>query len=155
MSAKAYPLQCPEAGRAGRSAEYRAWRSMIERCYRKNNPKYPRYGGRGIVVCARWRESFANSLADVGRRPSPDMTIDRRDYDGNYEPSNVRWATQTEQARNRSSNRVVELNGQQMSLAEACDRAGLRYGLVKRRLQLGWDESRALTTPAGPLGGAR
>lgn len=132
-----------------RSVEYRVWRSMIERCYQRTHPKYPRYGGRGITVCKRWRKSFFNFLADVGRRPAPKMTIDRENNDGNYEPGNVRWATAKEQARNRSSNRIVALNGERTSLIVACEKLGLRYGTIKRRLQRGWDETKALMTPIG------
>jgi hypothetical protein len=80
--------------------EYRAWCDLRSRC---NNPKvkqYDDYGGRGISVCERW-DDYANFLADMGRRPSPAHSIDRRDNDGNYEPSNCRWATKEEQMQNR------------------------------------------------------
>jgi hypothetical protein len=93
-----------EAKRGGRSPEYISWRSMINRC---GNPKwhaFDRYGGRGITVCERWRASFENFVADMGRRPSPRHSLDRwPDRDGNYEPGNCRWATPVEQARNRGA----------------------------------------------------
>lgn len=80
--------------------EYRVWVMMRDRCKNPKSPKWPRYGGRGIRVCERW-EVFGNFIADMGRRPGPDFSIDRRDNDGNYEPSNCRWATRSQQARNQ------------------------------------------------------
>lgn len=79
---------------------YTSWKSMIQRCYDHNYDAFYRYGGRGIVVCERWR-TFENFLADMGERPKG-KTIDRYpDNDGNYEPRNVRWATPKEQTQNR------------------------------------------------------
>ncbi|MET8113722.1 hypothetical protein [Streptomyces prasinus] len=74
---------------------------MIKRCENPNNHAYARYGGRGISVHPEWRANFGAFLRDVGRRPSPDLSLDRIDNDGNYEPGNVRWATAKQQANNR------------------------------------------------------
>lgn len=81
--------------------EYTAWLGMKSRCYNSNHNRYIHYGGRGITVCDRWKDSFENFLADMGKRPSENLSIDRIDNDGNYEPSNCRWATGKVQILNR------------------------------------------------------
>jgi|GEM_PF-2384486 len=83
-----------------KSTEYRIWSLMIQRCHNKNNPGYRNWGSRGIKVCDAWLESFENFYKDMGRRPDG-TSLDRIDNDGNYEPSNCRWATKRQQTLNR------------------------------------------------------
>lgn len=92
------------------------WMSMRWRCTNKARADYPNYGGRGITICARWSE-FANFLSDMGPAPSG-LTIDRIDTNGNYEPSNCRWATPKTQANNRRRNRVLQWNGLSMTVSQ-------------------------------------
>ena len=123
--------------------EYKSWTHMIGRCCNPTDRAYRHYGGRGIRVCDRWRASFEAFYADMGPKP-PGLTLERIDVNGHYEPANCKWASVTAQARNRRSSRVVTYRGERMCLAEACDRAGLPYNRVQRRLELGWSEERAL-----------
>lgn len=87
---------------------YKRWHAMLDRCRNPNHKNYKHYGGRGIGVCAEWND-FAVFLADVGEPPSPEHTLDRVDTNGNYEPENIRWATRSEQARNKRQAKEVAL----------------------------------------------
>jgi hypothetical protein len=116
------------------SITYRSWRAMKARCLNEKTIDYPRYGGRGIKVCDRWLESFENFFDDMGTRPEK-MTLERRDTDGNYEPSNCRWATAQEQASNRSTSQYIEKNGERLTISEAArvigtTRQRLRYFVI-------------------------
>lgn len=123
------------------SPEWRSWSGMLNRCKNPSARCYNRYGGRGIIVCERWQDSFENFLADMGRKPTPRHSLDRIDNDGNYEPSNCRWATPSEQQRNRADNRIVQVDGIKMLLVDACERYGIRDYVARTRLDaLGWTE---------------
>lgn len=100
------------------SPEYRSWNAMRTRCNNKGHHKFPDYGGRGITICERWNK-FENFYADMGPRPSLNLSLDRIDNDGNYEPSNCRWATLKQQARNK---RIFKKN---------------KYGITGLRLRKG------------------
>jgi hypothetical protein len=87
--------------RQRRKSEYSAWCAMIQRCQNECHPRFRQYGGRGVEVCDRWSLSFENFLADMGPKPSPDLTLDRIDPRGNYEPANCRWISFDANRRNR------------------------------------------------------
>lgn len=124
---------------------YKAWHAMIQRCTNPKNHKWHRYGGRGITVCERWL-SYEAFLEDMGPRP-PGMTIDRCENDGNYEPGNCRWATQPQQARNRSTNRFVLVDGEALTVSEASRRLGPNRSTVGRRIREGWQPDNAANAP--------
>ncbi len=84
--------------------EYNTWENIISRCINSNNNQYKYYGGRGITICNRWKDSFENFYEDMGPRPGPEYSIDRIDNNGNYESSNCRWTTHKEQMRNTRKN---------------------------------------------------
>lgn len=110
--------------------EYRAWDSMLSRC---NNPKtkpYPKYGGRGIKVCDSWRK-FENFIADMGLRPGKGLSLERIDNDGDYEPSNCRWATREEQSNNRSISQRVMYKGELVTLTQASLLTGIPISEIK------------------------
>lgn len=134
------PRLCAEANiKHGDSArgrltpEYRTWSNMIDRCERPGNSQYRDWGGRGIKVCERWRESFAAFLEDMGRKPSPAHSIDRINNDGDYEPGNCRWATRSEQMRNRRGALLV--GGEPLVVVAA--RLGVKYETARARLLAG------------------
>ncbi len=141
----------PQAKAAGlsRSPEYRAWQHMKSRCSNPRHHQYPRYGGRGIRVCARWLASFADFLDDMGPRPSPRHSLERRDNDGPYCPENCTWATAVQQMRNRRNTRFVTVT---MPLAAWAEQAGLRYHTFLRRLDRGMAPATALTKPLANRG---
>lgn len=130
--------------------EHARWKAMIKRCHNPNDSSYSRYGGRGITVCSRWRESFVDFLADMGPIPSSRHSIERRDNDGGYSPPNCYWATALEQSRNTRRTLRVEYQGQVLPLTVWCERLGLKYSLVYNRIHAyGWTVDHAFTTPRG------
>ena len=129
-----------------KTPEHYVWDSMIQRCRNPKRKDYSRYGAIGITVCDRW-SSFSAFLEDMGPRPSPNHSIERNDYSKPYEPSNCRWATRVEQARNTSANVRVTIDGTTKCLTEWCEVLGMRFGTVQSRRARGWTTEAALTTP--------
>lgn len=129
--------------------EYDVWRAMKGRCLNTRRLDYPRYGGRGITVCDRWRESFEAFLADMGPRPSADHQIERKNNDLGYSPENCIWTTRTRQARNRRDNSRFEYLGKMLCMAELLELSECKVGqtCLWKRLQKGWPVSLALATP--------
>lgn len=121
---------------------YRSWVAMVNRCGDLSNA---RYGGRGIQVCDRWKHSFESFLEDMGVRPSCAHSIDRwPNNDGNYEPSNCRWATDVEQSNNKRSNRLITYNGRTQTIAMWAREIGVRSDTLRFRIVSGRSLSEAL-----------
>jgi len=102
----------------GGMSEYKSWQMMLYRCYNEKGKDYQDYGGRGIIVCDRWLESFENFLEDMGLKPGPKYSVERKDTNGNYSPENCKWATMTEQHHNKRSNVWIEAYGKRMIVAD-------------------------------------
>lgn len=127
--------------------ERRIRAGMIGRCHNKNHPRYDYYGGRGISVCERWRDSFEAFWNDMGPRPSNKHSIDRIDNDGDYEPSNCRWATKKEQCRNKRNNHIVTVDGVTLTVTDMAVRYGLHIQTVMHRFQRGLDVDSVFKIP--------
>lgn len=121
-----------QAPGSGRSKTYAIWNRMVDRCTNPAATCFHRYGGRGIMVCPQWRR-FENFFADMGARPSLQHSLDRIDNDGNYEPSNCRWATPREQANNTSRNRKLTWQGRTQTIAEWSRELGIKYSTLNNR----------------------
>jgi hypothetical protein len=119
---------------------------MRQRCSNPNASNYARYGGRGISVCALWAKDFWAFVDYIGPRPIG-STLDRIDNEGDYEPGNVRWATNEEQARNRRNNKKIELFGESKTVGAWAQVHGLRKSTIASRLAKGWSAERAILTP--------
>lgn len=119
------------------TTEYRIWSNMLTRCYNQKSESYKYYGARGIKVCERWLNSFENFFMDMGNRPSLRLTLDRIDNDGNYEPSNCRWATYSQQRNNqRVSNKTtfIEYNGTTKRLVDWASLLQIKYQTLYSRV---------------------
>lgn len=123
-------------GMSNNCPEYGVWLNMKARCTHKSVDSYYLYGARGIRVCRRWMK-FENFIADMGRRPSKDHSIERRDYDKNYCPSNCTWATRIVQANNKRNNRHLTYNGTVKTIAEWARHYGVDYKRFWKRINSG------------------
>ena len=128
------------------SSTWLSWHAMIQRCENHKNKNYIRYGGRGIRVCKRWRRSFIKFLADMGEKPKG-KTLDRIDNDGDYRPSNCRWATSRTQANNTRRNRYLTYKGKTRTIAQWSIIKGIKYKTLHTRLQRDWTVEDTLTIP--------
>lgn len=133
-------------GQSTGTPEYTAWRSAKRRCTNPNDRSYADYGGRGITVCPEWAD-FARFYADMGLRPSPQHSLDRVDNDGPYAPWNCRWATPTEQMRNRRTTRLLTHQGRTQAVGTWADELGVSPKDIANRLRRGWSTERALSEP--------
>lgn len=126
---------------------HRIWMNMRQRCSNKNRHDFKYYGGKGIRVCKEW-QTFKGFWGDMKDGYEDNLTIDRVDTNGNYEPGNCRWSTQREQMNNFSKNRIVEFNNQKKTMSEWAASLGMKYYNMRDRIdRYGWSIERALTTP--------
>jgi|ERR1043165_8056913 hypothetical protein len=130
------------------SVEYKTWQRIIQRCHNQKDKSYPRYGGRGIKVCDRWRESFKAFLSDMGLRPPDKPTIERIKNDQGYSPDNCKWASYAEQNRNHRRNHHITANGETLLLQDWAERLGVESRTILERIKRGWSEQDAVTVPA-------
>ena len=126
--------------------EYKCWQQIKQRCHNPKHRFYPDYGARGIYVCDRWRKSFENFIADLGRRPKGTW-LDRIDNDGPYIPENCAWRTPKQQGRNRRNNRLLTYQGRILPLSQWAEELGLSLHALRNRVRNGWSDERTLSTP--------
>lgn len=132
---------------------YVTWSDIRRRCYTPSAINFQHYGGRGIKMCDRWKDGESGMtgyecfVADMGPKPSRRHTVERKDTNGDYGPSNCEWATRDAQARNKRNNRWVVFGGQRMIITDAIKASGIPPWTVHERLAAGWSEDRALTQP--------
>ena len=128
--------------------EFRIWCAMRQRCNDPNHSSFHKYGGRGIKVCDEWNDSFEQFYSDMGPRPAPKFTIERKDNDGPYDKTNCVWATRKAQANNRRSNRLIEFNGRELTLRQIMDETNCQISFRTMRARvfaLGWSIKDALS----------
>jgi len=128
-----------------KTSTYKIWSHIKDRCLNPKNKSYKNYGGRGITVCDRWKDSFENFLQDMGKCPKG-MTIDRINNNLGYYPNNCRWANQKTQQRNRRNNRIIKFNDTEKTLSEWADDLGMNQDTLGFRINSNkWTLERALT----------
>ena len=125
---------------------YRIWTKMNCRCYNSNSQYFKNYGGRGIIICDKWKdfENFYDWAMNNGYQD--DLTIDRIDVNGNYEPSNCRWITRKAQNNNKTNNHIIIYNDIQYTLSQISDLLNLKSSTIRARLKRGWNIEEALNT---------
>lgn len=126
-----------------RTPTYSSWQRMIDRCTNAKNKHFENYGGRGVVICHRWRISFKNFLDDMGIRPDG-TSLDRVNNDGNYEPGNCRWATRSQQQSNRRVNHLITINGETRTITQWSLVSGISTCTISSRIRLGWKHEDAV-----------
>ena len=130
------------------TSEYTSWEGMKRRCFNPNYKQYSDYGGRGITVCDRWKNSFENFFADMGLKPSPDHSLDRIDNDGDYQKDNCKWSTKAEQSNNQRSNKpLITIKNETQTISHWAKKMSISEQVIHTRLKLGWSEFDAVMTP--------
>ncbi|WP_270207323.1 hypothetical protein [Streptococcus anginosus] len=134
-------------GKSNKERLYQTWKNMRQRCNNPNRSDYPRYGGRGVRICNEWNEysnfrawALSNGYAD-------NLSIDRIDVNGNYEPSNCRWVDNFVQANNVRNNRMITFKNNTYTMAEFARKIGISYSTLQHRLDRGWTIDKIVQTP--------
>ncbi len=147
------PRKHGDSRRSGRSAEYRCWCDVKTRVRNSNRVGWKNYGGREeqdggpVTLAERWKV-YANFIADMGRKPGPKYSIERRDNKLGYCPENCYWGTRKEQANNTRQNRIIEFQGQRLNTHQWAEKTGIKYWTLRSRLfQSKWSVEKALTIP--------
>lgn len=125
---------------------YWRWVAMNERCHTESSSEYRNYGGRGIKVCERWRNSFGDFLSDMGE-PGEGMFLDRINNDGNYEKENCRWVTKSDQERNKRTNRLITANGKTMCVVAWAEILSVHPGTLHSRMNRGLSDHDTINLP--------
>lgn len=131
-----------------RSAEYNIWRGAKTRCYNPRYAFFKQYGGRGITMSEKWKNDFSAFYADVGARPSAKHTLDRINNDRGYEPGNVRWVTQKQQCRNKSTSLMVTIGSDTKCVSEWCEIYGVKPATAYSRISQGISPDEAVSRAA-------
>ena len=134
-----------------RTSSCAVWCGIKTRCYNQNSKFYAGYGGRGILMCDRWRDSFVAFFSDMGERPDG-LTIERVNNDMGYSAENCVWASRKAQSRNRRGRRYLTVDGETKTLAEWADTSGVSIRTMWARLDSGWSHERVVRTKVGGAG---
>lgn len=130
-----------------KTSEFKAWQSMIQRCYNTNSHNFKLYGGRGITVCDKWRDSFESFLQDIGKKPSKKHQLDRINNNANYTPDNCRWSTPQQNSNNRRNTIYVLFNNELVTISDLSKRYNINNNILRSRIKRGWSVKQALTKP--------
>lgn len=137
------------------TSEYNAWANMLQRCGNPNHPDYQEYGGRGIYVCDRWRESFETFYADMGPRPSDQHTLERQDVNAGYYPGNCLWATWDVQGSNKRNSVFYTVDGETYTQSQLARKVGMSVQTLAARLKSGLSVEEAIARPMSTSGRKR
>lgn len=145
------PIKHGHSRHGKQSKTLKSWLNAKARCFCKTHPKYAQYGARGITMDAEWVNNFNSFLRDMGECP-PGLSLDRIDNDGNYQPGNCRWATPSQQTRNRRATLSVVAGGMEMPLIQALEQfnSPIAYRTVRHRILRGWSFEKAISSRPMP-----
>ena len=130
------------------TSEYSAWKNIKSRCLNSDHKHYSNYGGRGIKICDRWKNSFENFFTDMGKKPTSKHSIDRIDNNSDYCPENCKWSTRVQQENNKRTNKpLITIGNETRTIAQWTTKMGFEESVIYNRLKLGWSEYDAVMTP--------